>query len=253
VAKKASDRRSSIAELIARDGRVSVERLAADFSVSVETIRRDLTVLSEQGLVRKVHGGASPPRLLVEGSFSERMVEDPDAKQAIAFKLNALVRPGDTLFMDTGSTTLIAAGALLATGGLTIVTNSLRIAQAMGRSGAGGRAHLLGGLFVAGNDQTVGQAAIDQIAQFQADHAVITVAGLDADVGATDADEGEAQIARAMIRRANNVVVLATSSKFGRRAAFRVCGLEGIGAVLSDTQPSGPLQNALLRQDISVP
>jgi len=253
VAKKADDRRSRIAELVASEGTMSVERLAENFTVSVETIRRDLTELNERGLVRKVHGGASPPRLHAEGTFSERMVEDPEAKQAIAAKLRDIVQPGETLFMDTGSTTLIAAGALVTTPGLTVVTNSLSIAQALGRADMDTQIYLLGGRFVPGNDQSVGATTLEQITHFQADHAVITVAGLDAEAGATDANADEAQIARAMIKRANNAILLATSSKFGRRAAFRVCGFEGIGAVLSDTQPSGPLMDALAREHVSVP
>lgn len=232
---------------------MSVERLAQDFPVSVETIRRDLAELNERGLVRKVHGGASPPRLYAEGTFNERMVEDPDAKQVMAAKLRDIVQPGDTIFMDTGSTTLIAAGALVTTHRLTVVTNSLSIAQAFGRADMDTQIYLLGGKFVPGNDQTVGSTTLEQVAQFQADHAVITVAGLDAEVGATDANADEAQIARAMMKRANNSVLLATSSKFGRRAAFRVCELQEIGAVLSEAKPGGPLMDALMREGISVP
>ena len=88
MSKKTSDRRTSIIELIASDGRMSVDYLAQAFGVSPETIRRDLGNLDARGLVRKVHGGALPPLLHSEGTFSERMVEDPKAKQIIAKKNN---------------------------------------------------------------------------------------------------------------------------------------------------------------------
>ncbi|WP_420732263.1 DeoR/GlpR family DNA-binding transcription regulator [Hwanghaeella sp. 1Z406] len=253
MSKKTSDRRTSIIELIASDGRMSVDYLAQAFGVSPETIRRDLGNLDARGLVRKVHGGALPPLLHSEGTFSERMVEDPKAKQIIAKKLRDIIQPGDTVFMDTGSTTLIAAEALVMTHGLTVITNSLSIAMVFGRADVDTHIYLLGGKYAPGNDQTIGPTALEQITQFQVDHAIITVAGLDADIGATDANVDEAHIARAMMKRANNTVVLATSSKIGRRAAFRVCELGGIGTVLSEGPPGPAMMEAFLRAGVSVP
>ena len=80
MSKKTSGRRTGIIEFIANNGRTSVDYLAQEFGVSPETIRRDLSDLDARGLLRKVHGGASPPLLHSEGTFSERMVEDPKAK-----------------------------------------------------------------------------------------------------------------------------------------------------------------------------
>ena len=104
------ERRSRIAELVMDRGRQSVERLAECFAVSPETIRRDLARLSEEGRVRKVHGGAQKAALHTEGSFDERMAEDAPAKAAIAARLRDVVRPGETLFIDTGSTARAALG-----------------------------------------------------------------------------------------------------------------------------------------------
>jgi DeoR/GlpR family transcriptional regulator of sugar metabolism len=240
---KPGARQREIAEIVAAGGAASVEALSRRFAVSAETIRRDLSQLAAQGAVQKVHGGARPLPVQAEGSFAERMRENAAAKRIIADKLAALIEPGETIFLDTGSTTLAAAHALVRVPRLTVITNALRIAEVLGAGGA--RVFLLGGSYAPGNGQTVGPAAIAQIDRFQADRAVITVAGLDAAAGATDADFDEAHLARAMIDRAASTVVLAHQAKFGRRAAFRVCGLDEIGLVVCDEPPGGPLARAL--------
>lgn len=236
------ERRSQIAELVMDRGRQSVERLAERFAVSPETIRRDLARLSEEGRVRKVHGGAQKAPLHTEGTFSERMAEDAPAKAAIAARLREVVRPGETLFIDTGSTTLAAARALAAVPGLTVVTNSHAVAAAFGASA---HVFLLGGVYRADNRQTVGPLAIEQISRFQADRAILTVAALDAKAGAMDADFDEAHVARAMIANARTTVVLAAAAKFGRRAAFAVCRPQDIDLVVTDRPPPAELAMVL--------
>ena len=232
------ERRSSIAELVMDRGRQSVERLAEHFAVSAETIRRDLARLSAEGRVRKVHGGALKAPLHIEGSFDERMAEDASAKAAIAARLRDVIQPGETLFIDTGSTTLAAARALAAVPGLTVVTNAHAVAAALGASA---HVFLLGGAYRAGNRQTVGPLAIEGIGRFQADRAILTVAAIDREAGAMDADFDEAQIARAMIANARTTVVLAAASKFGRRAGFSVCRPDAIDLLVTDRAPPAEL------------
>ena len=144
---KPKQRQSQIAAIIGRDGQVSVDALAARFDVSTETIRRDLGQLAEAGVVQKVHGGAKRPRLQSESSFQQRMTENAEGKRAIAGKLLGVVERGDTLFIDTGSTTLACAEELAPTGGMTVITNSLRIAQVFGAAGLENAVYLLGGTY----------------------------------------------------------------------------------------------------------
>ncbi|MDP3340025.1 DeoR/GlpR family DNA-binding transcription regulator [Frigidibacter sp.] len=247
---KPKARQAGIAEAIGQEGQMSVEALADRFGVSAETIRRDLAQLAEGGLVQKVHGGAKRLRLLTEGSFQERMTQNAAAKRIIAEKLVQLVEPGDTLFIDTGSTTVIAAEALAPVGGFTVITNSLRIAQIFAAADRGNRVFLLGGGFNAGNDQTVGPVALAQIAAFQADHALLTVAGFDTAAGATDADFDESQIARAMIENADQVILLADSSKLGRKAAFRVCPARRVDMLVTEAEPDAALQGRLRAAEV---
>lgn len=247
---KPKDRQTKILEIVARDGAAEVETLARSFDVSVETIRRDLADLASTGALHKVRGGARRIKRAVEGSFEERRFEAAEAKAAIARTLADLVEPGDTLFIDTGTTTLACAEELARREGLTVVTNSFLIAQRLGGV-ARHRVHVLGGTWDAGNAETVGPLAIEQIGRFQADHAIIGVAALDAEAGATDADFDEAQVARAMIEHARNVIVLAHGGKFGRHASYRVCRLDEIDVLVSDRAPDGPLAAALARAGVA--
>ncbi len=243
------ERRQSIASLVQDEGRQSVDALAVRFDVSAETIRRDLSRLAADGLVRKIHGGALKAQLHAEPSLTERMGEDADAKAAIAALLTEVIRPGDTLFIDSGSTTTAAARALAAVPDLTVITNSHAIAAVLGTSESHA-IYLLGGTYRAANDQTVGPMVLEQIGQFRADHAVITVAAIDGEAGAMDADFDEAQVARAMIASARHTVVLAASSKFGRHAGFRVCPPAAIDILISELPPQGEL--AALLHDAGV-
>lgn len=248
---KPQDRRADMAAWIARAGELSVETLGAHYGVSAETVRRDLTRLSDAGRVRKVHGGARRAQLHSEPSFAERMGEDAGEKQVLGDKLRDQIGKGDTLFIDTGTTTLFACEALATVEGLTVVTNSLLIAQKLGATGRQ-TVYLLGGAYGAANQQTLGPMVIDQIGRFQTDHAVMTLSGLDAEAGVTFADAAEAEISRAMIARSGNIIFLAHSSKYARRAAFRACGLDAIDMLLSTTPPPEPLGAALTSAGVQV-
>lgn len=232
---KPSERRSLIIDHVARHGEARVEDLAGRFDVSVETIRRDLAQLAETGDVLKLHGVARRSPLVSEPAFRERMAVRSAEKSQTATHLAELIRPGETVFVDTGSTTLACARALTRVKRLTCITNSIAIAEVLG--GAGAQVYLLGGGYVSANAQTVGPMVLEQVARFRADRAILTVAGLDARVGATDADFDEAQVARAMIAQAEMTTLVADSDKFGRRAAFAVCPLSEVDVVVSETGP----------------
>ena len=238
-------RRERIAEAVRRHGKVSVEQLAERFQTSHETIRRDLGVLAETGVVQKFHGGAKLPRAPQEGPFRERMTLNAVAKRIIAEKVARLIAPGETLFIDTGSTTLMCAEAIAGIGGLTVITNSTRIAAVLGEGGNRTVVFLLGGRFDGDNHETVGPTAISEIQSFHADHALITIGALDAAAGAADFNFDEAQVARAMMDNADNLIVAADATKFRRRASFAVCPLARIGALVSDRPPEGDLAGAL--------
>ncbi|MGD1876108.1 MAG: DeoR/GlpR family DNA-binding transcription regulator [Kiloniellaceae bacterium] len=245
-------RQEKIAEAVRRHGRVSVEQLAARFKTSHETIRRDLGALAETGAVQKFHGGAKLPRAQAEGPFRERMTQNAVGKRIIAGKVARLIAPGETVFIDTGSTTLMCAEEIANIAGLTVITNSTRIAAVLAERGNQTVIFLLGGRFDGDNQETVGPTAISEIQSFHADHALITIGALDAAAGVTDYNFDEAQVARAMMENADNLIVVADASKFQRRAAFAVCPLARSGALVSDRKPADDLAAALAAAQVPV-
>lgn len=240
---KVQDRHVRIVAEIRAHEKATVEYLADLLGASRETIRRDLAELENQGKVQKFHGGAMLPRGFGEGAFQQRMGENVAAKVQIAKTAANLFRPGETLFIDTGSTTLYFAEHLAAVKGLNIITNSTDIAQVISARG-NSYAYLLGGSFGHDNRQTVGSLTVAQVDGFRAHHAVLTVGSLDAVAGAADFDLEESQVAKAMIARACSVTVLADHSKFGAMASFGVCGPERIDRLVCDTAPPADLAQA---------
>ncbi len=246
------NRRDEILRIVREQKRVHVEDLAHHLHISRETIRRDLTELARTGKIRKFHGGAELPGIKGEGRFQERMAENVPAKVGIASTAVRLITPGETLFIDTGSTTLYFAEKLAETSDLTIVTNSAEIARIASTAAGATQVFLLGGEFNGDNRQTIGSMAIAQIRSFRAHHAILTIGALDDRTGIMDFNINEAQIARAMVEQAESVTVLADSSKFGRIASFKVCELDRITNLVCDKPPSAPLRHTLTEAGIMI-
>ena len=239
------ERQARIVDIVRQQERTSVDSLAAALDISRETIRRDLTELARAGKIQKYHGGATLPSVRGEGPFQQRMAENAAAKALIADTAVTLFKPGETIFIDTGSTTLYFAERLAELADLTIVTNSAEVARAMSQTRGRHRVFLLGGEYNADNRQTVGTLAVAQIRSFRAHHVVLTVGGLDNRTGVMDYNIEEAQVARAMIDQADRLTVLADVTKFNRIASFEVCRLDAIGNLVCDQAPSGELGKAV--------
>jgi DeoR/GlpR family transcriptional regulator of sugar metabolism len=241
-------RRERIEQVVRERERVTVDALAELLGASRETIRRDLTELAERGRVRKIHGGAmvAEQRLInidVEGSFQARLSENAAAKRAIARRAIELFQPGDTLFIDTGTTTLWFAGELPSTTGLTVITNSSAIASLAAR-GASNSTFLIGGEYRADRTENLGPLAVEQIGHFHAIHAVLAVGSIET-IGILDFDVREADVARAMIAQSRSVTVLADATKFGRGGLIKVAGLDAVARVVTEADPPRDIADAL--------
>jgi DeoR family glycerol-3-phosphate regulon repressor len=238
-----SARRDAILHKARSGQKLEVEALALQFAASRETIRRDLAKLDRQGLLRRVHGGATATgRAVDEGPFHDRMRQQVAAKRAIARHVASGLMPGDSLFIDTGSTTLILAEEIAQRKGLIIITNSADIA-ALCEKGEGNRVLLIGGEFRAAGRETVGPLAVAQIVQLRATRAILTVAAV-SERGIFDVDPQEAEVARAMVAQADEVTVLADASKMGRTGVFEVCPMAKVGRIVTDSLAS-PLRRAI--------
>ena len=237
-------RRSRILAALHLQERTSVNELAIQLGVSRETIRRDLTQLENSALLRKVHGGAVPLQTATEPALRLRTAQHRIEKQLIGNRAARLFRAGDSLFIDAGSTTTAFASALAAVRGLTVITNSLEVALRLGRVRDIG-VHLLGGAFKPAGIETVGAQVIEQIATFHPDHAVLTVGAIDEDGNVCDFDHDEATVARAMIRQARSITLLADHSKFGRPALMPICHLSQVSRLVTDRMPPEALGDLL--------
>ena len=247
-----SERQTAITDMVRQQSRVSVESLAHRFAASPETIRRDLAILARKGKVQKVHGGAIFPRTAGEGPFADRMRQNVMAKRRIAEIAVTLVSPGQTVMIDTGSTSLILAEELVGVDNLTVVTNSAEIARVISSANYTSQVFLLGGGYHADNRQTFGAIAIDQLSRFRADVAMLTIGALDADGGVMDYNPNEADMARAMMQRSGEVMLLVDSSKFGKLATFTVTGFDAVDKLVCERPPDGILSDALARASVKI-
>lgn len=244
------DRRQRIRALLGTFGRVSVDRVTEELGVSRETIRRDLMEMEAEGELRRVRGGAVPLEPAPEPPYAERTGVRLREKRAIAQAAVGLVRPGQVLFLDAGSTTAILAEALALLGGLTVVTNSVDVAAAVAAPeslGRRNRAVLVGGRFSPSPPATFGAAAVNEISRYAADLALVSPFGLDARAGATSYDPDEAEVARAMLARARQTVLLADHSKLGTvsRVSFGAAG--DFDRIVVDARAEGSEALARLR------
>lgn len=214
------ERHDIIRNLLATDGRVLAHELAERFGVSEDTARRDLRELAKAGDCRRVHGGALPPAPAA-ASLAERRELNAPGKARLAAKAAGLVKSGQTLFIDAGSTNLAIARALPADIALTVVTNAPGIAEALA-SHAGVSIMLLGGRYDGRLGSTCGPRVLRDIDNVQADLFVLGGCAVEAGLGVSALDDEEAELKRAMAARSGAIVVAATSDKLGTAAPFRV-------------------------------
>lgn len=251
-----SVRRELIVDLVRERERVTVETLANELEASAETIRRDLTELASRGVIRKFHGGAATTEAAVygakvEGAFQARMQDHLREKRAIARRAAALFSPGDSLFIDTGTTTVVFAEELSRLGHITVITNSLSIVQTIARGNPSNRAFLIGGRYRDEASENVGTLAVEQIGRFRAAHAVLTVGAIEPQ-GVMDYDLNEAEIAIAMAANAHRLTVLADDSKFSKVGLFQVCPLGDVDRLVTNRAPEGTLAAALRAASVEV-
>jgi DeoR family glycerol-3-phosphate regulon repressor len=246
---KRDQRFKAILTLLDEKGYVEVEALAQHFDVSPETIRRDLSALSEQAQLRKVHGGAVKFQTAQETSFTMRRQHNLSEKAAIAEYASQFINPGDSLFLNGGTTTAIFASKIAQMfDNLVIITNSTLIANELWQNGKNGnQIFLLGGQYDGNEMDTTGTVVIDQIRKFQADHAILTVGTVSATQGFMDYRLEAGQIMCAMAQQAHQTTVIADSSKLGRAALITSCSLGDVHRVVSDRMPPGDLAEALDR------
>jgi DeoR/GlpR family transcriptional regulator of sugar metabolism len=244
---KREKRFRAILTLLDERERVNVEELADYFDVSLETIRRDLSTMSEQGLLRKIYGGAVKFQSAQENSFALRTQQYAAQKTLIAQYAVRFVKSGDSLFMNAGTTTTIFARELVRHAQhLIVITNSPQIAHECWNNGQGDhKIYLLGGEYNGAEVEILGTAVVDAVRQFHADHAFVTVGTVNATQGFMDYRVEVAHVNHAMATQARRATMLLDSSKLDQMALVTTCSLDAIDRLVTDSLPSDYLTNAL--------
>lgn len=246
------ERRLEILERVRTNALVRAADLAGRFGVSTETIRRDFLSLERDGLLRRVHGGATRPAPRgFEPSYEQRVTRHLDRKRAMGRLAASLVESGDTLILDVGTSVAEVARAILPSYVGRVLTNSLLVpVELAGREGvevisAGGRVR-------PGDLACSGVQANAFFSDHFADKAFLGSGGVSVDAGLTDFYLEEIVARRIIIDHATERYVMADSSKLGQVALGRVCELDRITAVITDDQLEPELARGFERAGVSL-
>ncbi|HEX6968727.1 MAG TPA: DeoR/GlpR family DNA-binding transcription regulator [Micromonosporaceae bacterium] len=234
---------NSLLELLTESGRITVEEAAARLNVSQATIRRDFDQLAQQQLILRTRGGAVANGVSYDLPLRYKTAKHSAEKQRIGAAAAALVSPGMVVGLNGGTTTTEVARALavrpeLNAGGdggqLTVVTNALNIAnELLVRSRM--KIVVAGGVVRPQSYELVGPLGAALLREVTLDVALLGVDALHPELGAAAHHEGEAAMNSLMVERAQRVVIIADSSKLGAHAFARICAIDRIGTLVTDS------------------
>lgn len=246
------ERRGAIRGFLADRGEVGIAELAAAFEVSEMTIRRDLEELEDQGVARRVRGGAiATVSRSYEPPLATRATEAQDAKRRIAEAASDYIEYGETAILDVGSTTFALAQCLRGRGGLTIVTPSVQAATELAGD-PNTRVILTGGIVRPGELSLIGDLAERTFAELNCDVLFLGVGGIDAEKGLTEYNLDDTRVKRAAITAAARKVALADQTKLGRVCLATIASLQEIDVLITDAAPSHPVLAAVREAGVEI-
>jgi DeoR/GlpR family transcriptional regulator of sugar metabolism len=254
---QADKRRHAILEELAQQQAVRVTELSQTFGVSEVSVRRDLSHLERQGFLRRIHGGAvsvSTARAHLSQAMSGSSAHAAE-KASIGRAAAELVHPGERLLFDSGTTVLEVARQLpldlRESGNLTVITSSLPIVRELGPC-KGIHLILLGGVFLPQYEVVVGPQTIAQLRGFHADKLFLGADGLTFAKGVTTANVLEAEVDRAAIAAASQVIIVADSSKIGLIGLTTIMPLDEVKKLITDGGAPAEFVGELRRQGVEV-
>jgi DeoR/GlpR family transcriptional regulator of sugar metabolism len=247
-----TQRMQAIRETLLRSGEATIDALARRLKVSSMTIRRDLEQLENQGDIIRTYGGAAlAQRLTFEFSFRDQQNNNNVRKQAIAQQAAAMVQDGQVVMLDTGTTTLQIAQALMGKQDVTLITTSLAIVSKV-QFAAGIKVVLLGGFLRGGSPDMHGPITEQNVEQFKTDIAFMGADAIDNQGTTYTSDLQVLNLDRKMAANAARVVVVADSSKFGKSEMCKVLGPDEYDLILTDAQINKTLLKQLQRKKIKI-
>ena len=228
-------RQSRILELLEKNGRVSIAEIKEMFNVSDMTVRRDLLTLDQMGYVTKVHGGVlAKNKLFLDGSFSHRERKNIKEKKAIANQAAGLIEPGENVILDTGTTTLYLARELVKSGiVITVATTSLAVASTLFNSNID--VLIFGGFLRREIPDLIGPLTEKNLADFHADKLFVGCDGVLLEEGFFTSDLNISHLEEKMVNIADEVIVIADSSKFGRKSFVKYADITMVDKIITDS------------------
>jgi DeoR/GlpR family transcriptional regulator of sugar metabolism len=245
----AHERAERIVGRLRERGTVSAQELVQLLRVSAPTIRRDLERLEGEGVLRRVHGGAFLPSA-PEPPFAEAVTEHATEKDSVAAEAADLVRPGQVVLLDIGTTTMRIA-RLLRGRGLTVITGSLAVLDVL-RQDETCELVLLGGSVRRNFQSLVGPLTEDALASLSADIAFLSCTGVRPDGSVVDDISQEATLKRAIVRSANRVVLAAPAAKFPGTGSLRICRLDDLDDLITTTGADPGTLDRARQADVNV-
>lgn len=246
------ERRQHILLVVQNEGRVLVGELSDKLGISQITIRKDLDYLQSKGLIARTHGGALPVNsgALFDPSLKEKQKQHSHEKQRIADAAVKMIKEGQCIMLDSGTTTTAIAQALKRFSRLTVITNAVNIAAEL--TGTDFEVILTGGTLRKNSFSLVGPLAEDMLEEMHADILFLGVDGFDVETGVTTPNVLESRVNRAMVKAAKKVVAVCDATKFGRRSLSRIISPTAIHHVITDKNVSPGIVESLTNLNIQV-
>ena len=246
------DRRQSILEMLKKKGKVKVTDLSRTFGISEVTIRNDLSELESEGMLTRVHGGAVGTRkAYCNMSLNDRMNVNREEKMQIAKAVRSMISDGDTLMLDSGTTTYFVATEITDVKNLTVVTNSLQAAEELSYH-SNINVILLGGSLDPRYHFTYGDDALCQLKKYKADKMITAVDGVSVQSGLTTYHYLEAEVSRQMVSRANQIIVVSDYTKIAREGFAHIDEITSIDTLVTNKKADKEELKAIAKMGIEV-
>ncbi len=246
------DRHKLILDKLEQNGFVTVNDLSQEFDVSVVTIRKDLKLLEERKLLFRSHGRAIPSNpYITEHHVHIKEKINIKEKNRIAIAAGLTLEPNDSIIIASGTSVIEFAKHVQPVEGLTVLTASLNTALILAEN-PNIDVMQLGGMVRPSSSSVVGPIGEKMLAEFTFTKLFLGVDGIDLEFGLSTTNSMEASLNKQMIKAAQKIIVLADSSKFGRKGFGRICGLEDIDQIITDSGIDEVTKNKLIEIGIDV-
>lgn len=234
----ADERKSIILEILSREGNVHIADLSQEFNVSTETIRRDLTELSNDKKIIKVHGGAiAVKRPIREENYNTRVKQNCEAKKKIGQYAAGMISDGEIVFLDSGATTEEIAQAIYGLKNITFIINSFNIANILAQKYKNGdftgKIIFIGGTVDCENGKTKGEISLTALNRFAADKAFIGATSISPN-GFMMWDESDGEFSSALRKKSGETYVVADSTKFDKESFYKFLDLAEVNHIITD-------------------